>query len=157
MFDLFSHSSSITCSISSITIIPYWGQVVIGFTVQSKQKINVTVHASCNESPSVQWFRQRAPKINRPLLYSGRSMKNLYLSFVTNFMILGSKGILHPTDTHELLRCDASRWISLRTLSLYKRNHIIIFFHYIWVFFHLFNRHPTIFCIINDKLLFSHY
>lgn len=25
-------------------------------------------------------------KINRPLLYSGRSMKNLYLTFVTNFI-----------------------------------------------------------------------
>lgn len=96
-------------------------------------------------------------KLTAHYYYSGRPMKNLYLSFVTNFIILGSKGILHPTDTHELLRCDASRWISLRTLSLYKRNHIIIFFHYIWVFFHLFNRHPTIFCIINDKLLFSHY
>ena len=96
-------------------------------------------------------------KLTAHYYYSGRPMKNLYLSFVTNFIILGSKGILHPTDTYELLRCDASRWISLRTLSLYKRNHIIIFFHYIWVFFHLFNRHPTIFCIINDKLLFSHY
>ena len=41
---------------------PYFGQVVIGFTIQSEQKIN------------------------RPLLYSGRSMKNLYLTFVTNFI-----------------------------------------------------------------------
>lgn len=50
-----------------------------GFTV------NIVLSVNCNWLPTP-WQVSSSQKDNRPLLYSGRSMKNLYLAFVTTFI-----------------------------------------------------------------------